>query len=243
MRSCPACGSPRCTDAWLCEACGNRPEAIGGFTSFAPALAAGSAGFREDYFSELAAIESDNFWFLARNELIVWAMRTHLADLGSFLEIGCGTGFVLAGIRDAFPLAALTGSEIFTTGLGFAARRVPSATFLQMDAQAIPFREEFDAVGAFDVLEHIDDDGAVLRQVTQALRPGGRDFVATVPQHPSLWSAQDDHAFHVRRYTATQLRRPGSSAGVRGRADDVVRVVAAADDVRVPFAHQRQRCR
>ena len=67
-------------------------------------------------------------------------------------------------------------------------------------------------IGAFDVLEHIDDDEAVIAEVGKALRPGG-GFLMSVPQHPSLWSPQDEHAFHVRRYTAAELRRKVEAAG------------------------------
>jgi SAM-dependent methyltransferase len=212
VRVCSSCGSARCTEDWVCQDCGTRPAVIDGFNAFAPSLASENSGFREEYFADLAELEARNFWFRARNDLIVWAMRTYFPDTQRFLEIGCGTGFVLSGIRPAFPSAELTGSEIFSAGLGFAARRVPSAQFSQMDARHIPYRDHFDVIGAFDVLEHIEEDVAVIGEVGKALRPGG-GFIMTVPQHPSLWSPQDEHAFHVRRYTSTGLRRRLEAAG------------------------------
>ena len=66
-------------------------------------------------------------------------------------------------------------------------------------------------IGAFDVLEHIEEDTTVMAEVP-AVRPGG-GFMATVPQHPALWSLQDEHAHHVRRYTARGLRRKVEAAG------------------------------
>jgi len=212
VKVCAACGSARIDEAWRCEDCGNRPEVMDGVTAFAPALASTGAGFREDYFADLAAIEAGSFWFRARSALIIWAMRRYVPDLRTFLEIGCGTGFVLSGVRVAFPSVELSGSEIFSAGLAFAAERVPSARFYQMDARNIPFRDEFDAVGAFDVIEHIEEDEAVIAEVARALRPGG-SFLVTVPQHPALWSAQDEHAFHARRYVAGDLRRKLETAG------------------------------
>jgi SAM-dependent methyltransferase len=185
---------------------------IAGFPAFAPELATANEGFREEFFAGLADLEAESWWFRARNDLITWALGSNFPDGDSLLEIGCGTGFVLAGIHAAQPAIQLAGSEIFSAGLAFAAARVPSAAFYQMDARNIPFRDEFDVVGAFDVLEHIDDDVAVIEQVAKALRPGG-GFLATVPQHPALWSAQDVHAAHVRRYTARDLRRKVEAAG------------------------------
>lgn len=212
MKVCVNCGSANCDEQWVCSDCGNRPQRIEGFTAFAPSLAAENEGFQADYFAELAALEPSSFWFRARNRLILWALATYFPDARRIMEIGSGTGYVLGGIRSAFPEAELHGSEIFAAGLAFAADRVPSATLYQMDARHIPFRGHFDVIGAFDVLEHIEDDVAVLEEVARALRPGG-GFIASVPQHPALWSPQDDRAFHVRRYTSRELRRKARAAG------------------------------
>ena len=206
MRVCSACGSPARDDGWTCAACGYAPPTVDGFPSFAPDFAIDHPGFRPEYFAELAGLEGGSFWFRARNELITWALATYFPGVQRLLEIGCGTGFVLSSIRDAFPAAELAGSEVLSAGLAFAANRVPSATFYQMDATSIPFRDHFDVIAAFDVLEHIDDDGAAIDAVARALRPGG-GFLMSVPQHPALWSPQDEAAHHVRRYTSGRLRR------------------------------------
>jgi SAM-dependent methyltransferase len=175
-------------------------------------MALAGGGFKPEYFTDLAALEAGNFWFRARNALIVWALKKYFPRLGSFLEIGCGTGFVLAGVGAAFPGAALHGSEVFSAGLGFAARRVQRAVFMQMDGRSIPYEEEFDVLGAFDVIEHIVEDEVVLAQMRRALKPGG-GLLLTVPQHPWLWSNADEYACHVRRYTARELHSKVEGAG------------------------------
>jgi SAM-dependent methyltransferase len=71
-----------------------------------------------------------------------------------------------------------------------------------------------DVIGAFDVIEHIEDDEAVLRGIHRALRPGG-GLMITVPQHGWLWSSFDEVAHHVRRYSASQLRAKIEIAGFR----------------------------
>ncbi|AOW15450.1 methyltransferase [Hydrogenophaga crassostreae] len=183
-----------------------------GFDAYAAEFANGGGGFKAEYFDELARLESANFWFRARNELILWALRAYMPSVQSFLEVGCGTGFVLSGIAKAHPKIALSGSEIFLDGLSHAKVRVPTAHFMQMDARQVPFRDEFDAIGAFDVLEHIEEDEAVLAQLHCALKPDGV-LLLTVPQHPWLWSASDTHACHVRRYTARELNDKLVAAG------------------------------
>ena len=67
----------------------------------------------------------------------------------------------------------LWGREVFSAGLRLAADRLPGVDLFQMDARQIPFENEFDVIGAFDVLEHIRDDELVLSQMYRAVRQGG----------------------------------------------------------------------
>lgn len=212
MKRCTSCGSVQDAPGFRCPACAHTPEVVDGFLAFAPELAHAGGGYDADLFAQLAPLEEQSFWFRSRNDLILGALRHHSPGLASFLEIGCGTGYVLAGVAAAFPRASLLGSEVFVEGLPFAAARVPSAELVQMDARDIPLRDEVDAVGAFDVLEHIEEDEEVLAQVHQALQPGGL-LVVSVPQHRWLWSPADDRAHHVRRYRARELHTKITGAG------------------------------
>jgi SAM-dependent methyltransferase len=214
MKACLKCKCTFSFDESACPSCGYYPERINGIEAYAPEFANGGGGFKPEYFSELSRLEAENFWFRARNELILWALRTYKLDASTFLEVGCGTGFVLSGIARAFPKLALSGSEIFLAGLSYAAERVPSARLMQMDARRVPFVEEFDAIGAFDVLEHIEEDESVLAQLHSAIKPGGV-LLITVPQHPWLWSASDDHACHVRRYRRAEIEQKVLTAGFK----------------------------
>lgn len=216
MKSCLVCQHTFNDTAWKCPSCGNDPVERGGFVSFAPDLAAQNDGFDPELFKRYAQVEAGNFWFTARNALLQGVMRRYFPNAARILEIGCGTGFVLANIRATYPAAQLNGSDIFTEGLSFAQQRVPSATLFQMDATAIPCREEFDLIGAFDVLEHIEDDAAALAQIHAACKAGG-GVIFTVPQHPALWSRMDEYAHHKRRYTRAELLEKMRHAGFRVR--------------------------
>lgn len=214
MRRCLACGSHDVDEGWSCASCHHSPARVNGFTAFNPALASMSSGFRPEYFQQLSEVEASNFWFTARNQLIIWAIRRYFGQARRFCEIGCGTGYVLHGIASAFPEWNLAATEIYADGLPFAAARVPRASFYQLDARRIPFTEEFDLIGAFDVLEHIEEDEMVLREMYRATVAGG-GLLVTVPQHPFLWSQQDEHACHVRRYRKTEIRQKVEAAGFR----------------------------
>jgi SAM-dependent methyltransferase len=212
VRLCLRCGAAFPGQGWHCPQCGFEPATLAGFPAFAPELAQADAGYDAANFAALAELESRNFWFVSRNRLITWALGRYFPGARRLLEAGCGTGFVLAGIAAARPALDITGSEVATAGLAFAARRVPAARLVQMDARRIPFRDEFDVAGAFDVIEHIEDDRAVLRALRQAVVPGG-GLLLTVPQHPFLWSEFDVRARHVRRYRAGELRARVIEAG------------------------------
>ncbi|HEY9870823.1 MAG TPA: class I SAM-dependent methyltransferase [Candidatus Obscuribacterales bacterium] len=169
-------------------------------------------GYDPKHFSMLAEAEPANFWFRSRNKLILWALQQFAPGARNFLEIGCGTGFVLQAVAARFPQLEIYGSELFAEGLSFAARRVPTARLLELDARDIRFDSRFDAIGMFDVLEHIDDDRLVLEQVFKALTPGGTMFIS-VPQHRFLWGPSDVSCHHYRRYEKQELVSKVQQAG------------------------------
>jgi SAM-dependent methyltransferase len=119
---------------------------------------------------------------------------------------------VLAALQGG--LERVVGTEFHAEGLVFAAQRLPRAELLQMDARRMPFRAEFDVVGAFDVIEHIVEDEDVRRGMHAACRPGGGGMI-TVPQHAWLWSARDEIAQHRRRYARRELFAKLAAAGFR----------------------------
>ena len=147
--------------------------------------------------------------------MILWALAKYFPDAKNFLEIGCGNGFVLAGIRSEHPDIELSGSEIYGRGLHFTAKRVPSAALYQIDATRIPFHDHFDVIGAFDVLEHIRDDERVLKEMHNAVRNKGGGILLSVPQHAFLWSVVDEFSCHFRRYSAQELSTKVEQAGFR----------------------------
>jgi SAM-dependent methyltransferase len=171
------------------------------------------APFDPRHFARLFEIEARSFWFRGRSNLIEWALARHFPRARDILEIGCGTGYVLDRLHRAFPALALHGTELYGEGLEYARERLgDAATLMQADATDLQFRAAFDAVGAFDVIEHIEDDRRVLENVRAALRPGG-GLLVTVPQHPWLWSDTDVAACHVRRYRRAELREKLETAG------------------------------
>jgi len=221
-RLCPSCGAASTIQDseslwpadWECRACGYAPRKIKGVICLEPALDEEPEGFELESFDLLAEIEASHFWFIARNELIQWLVQRYAADARRVLEIGCGTGFALYALRQALPHALIAGSDLHSRGLAIANRRHGAAVeLIQMDARNGGIVGAIDLVGAFDVIEHIADDVAVLREIARMLKPEGI-LIATVPQHPWLWSNSDDLGHHQRRYQLRELARKAAAAGL-----------------------------
>jgi len=171
-----------------------------------------SSPFPRQAFQYLVSAENKHWWFRARNQIIIWIVKSRARCIKDFLEVGCGTGYVISGIAKAIPGLRLEATEYFEDGLIFARQRAPECSFRQLDDTSMKEDNAYDCIGSFDVIEHIDDDEYVLSNFRRALRPGGL-LLLTVPQHPWLWSAADDYAHHVRRYTYSGLRRKVIKAG------------------------------
>jgi SAM-dependent methyltransferase len=204
MKKCLQCASAFSSVDWRCPFCGRQPQTDGGIPVLAPELVNGDGTDAAYPFEALVHAEASHFWFRNRAALIGWAIRTHFPEATSVLEVGCGAGGVLLDIKQTNPGARLTGSELLLPGLRRAQQRLADVELVQMDAHHIPFENEFDVIGAFDVLEHIDDDESVLREMKGALTSSG-GIVITVPQHQWLWSQFDEACGHRRRYTRRDL--------------------------------------
>ena len=85
MKHCLACDAHYSEAQNDCPVCGYRLKIVDGFIAYAPELAQEGGGFDATYFPVLAGLEETNFWFRARNELILWALARY-----------CG-GFRLSG--------------------------------------------------------------------------------------------------------------------------------------------------
>ncbi len=213
MLVCPNCKSRITKPRFACQSCEFEPQHLDGFVAWSPELARNNSGFNPEDFAKLEKVESEYFWFQARINLILWALENYFPAIDSLLEIGCGTGYVLSGIETRFQsLRNLVGSEIYTQGLAFAAKKLDKAELLQMDARKMPYIEEFDVVGAFDALEHILEDELALKNIYSAIKPGG-GCIITVPQHKWLWSETDEQACHQRQYSAEELHTKIKKAG------------------------------
>lgn len=183
-------------------------------------------GFNVENFKELYKYEDSSFWFKARNRLIIYMLKKYFSNVNSFMEIGCGTGYVLKKIAEDFPKSQIYGSELFEEGLKFAKKRIPRAKLIQLNAVDYNEKDIYDVIGAFDVLEHINEDEKVLNNMYNAVKKG---IIITVPQHKFLWSDTDIEACHVRRYTKKELIVKLQEAGFK------IKIISSFVSLLFPF--------
>jgi SAM-dependent methyltransferase len=164
-----------------------------------------AGGYDETLFERLAEAEPRSFWYRARARLIVDTVRRFFPDARELLEVGSGSGGVLRALHEAFPSMRLVGAEPSAQGAAIARERLPAGVeIVERGVDALDYEEEFDVVGTFDVLEHVERDEEALAGLARAARRGG-GVIVLVPQHPRLWSDMDRIAHHVRRYTRRGL--------------------------------------
>jgi len=180
-------------------------QIIDGLKCYAPALVVNNPYYPAADFKWLEKVEGDNFWFKGRQAILRFLYQKYVdqtQDL-KFLEVGCGLGGLLR-MFSAFPNLKLSGADVSLDSLKFIRPTLPQVELAQVDATDLPYQEEFDVIGAFDVIEHIADDQKALVSLARALKKSGLLFI-TVPQHAWLWSQADKLAGHERRYSKQEL--------------------------------------
>jgi|GWRWMinimDraft_16_1066024.scaffolds.fasta_scaffold11043_2 SAM-dependent methyltransferase len=165
-----------------------------------------------DAFALMADAEREHWWFRGRREFIQAAF-SHLAlpPNAHILDAGCGSGGNL-------PLLSRFGS---VHGFEYDDQALEAARALGIGEvcagnlpDGIPFASQpFDAIGLFDVLEHLEKPVESLTALRKRLTPSG-SVVITVPANPWLWGPHDEVHQHFRRYTAASLRAHIAAAGL-----------------------------
>ena len=161
----------------------------------------------------LFELEESHWWHIGRRRIIADFVRDICAQVTDrtprILDVGCGTG---ANVQMLSQFGDAEGVDISPDALAFCHARGLDKVKLGA-AEELPYEDEsFDLVTALDVVEHLDDDVAGLREMRRVLRPGGR-VLLFVPTFMWLWGVQDDISHHRRRYRLPELRRAVIEAG------------------------------
>lgn len=151
-----------------------------------------------DYFGGLRRM---NAYTRARYDIVMECVQTAGAVKGvRLLEIGCGDG-ALCGVLHSRLGAAVTGVDTSDKGLALARhmfeQRGWTGEFRQVGGYGTGFADaSFDVVVCSDVIEHVDDPQAMLREIRRLLVPGGRLVITT----PIRFSEAPQDSMHVQEW-------------------------------------------
>ena len=168
---------------------------------------------KEHTYPIMFRVEQEHWWYTGRRKILAGFVEQICRQVPDrrprILDVGCGTGanlLMLSEYGDA------EGVDISEDALAFCRERGLDKVRLGAGEQ-LPYDDgTFDLVTALDVVEHMDDDLAGLREMRRVLRPGGRALLF-VPTFMFLWGLQDDVSNHRRRYRLPELRRVLEQAG------------------------------
>lgn len=157
---------------------------------------------------EILEESTQSWWYAGREAIIARALKPFMAGKqGKVLDFGAGQGgmqhflsnygnvFAYEKDKDAVAKAATRGYEAVYT-----------------EESEVGQKPLYTLIGAFDVLEHIEDDAAAASMLSGLLLPGGI-LVVSVPAYNFLWSEHDVINHHFRRYTRAGITSLLGSAG------------------------------
>lgn len=174
--------------------------------------------FEPEDIAKLATFEDRHYWHLARRKVLLDALP-RVGPNARLLDIGCGPGTTTTFFNthdrtvdyaDVHPEALDLARALAIHELG--AEGASRLRYLQLDICRDPAPGGYAGVLLLDVIEHLPDDVAALRNVRSGLNSGDH-LVVTVPAFPCLWSRFDEIVRHKRRYTLASARTAIDSAG------------------------------
>lgn len=160
-----------------------------------------------DVYNQIHEQEARHWWNRGMIALCSDQVRRRMLDSISptrrvILDVGCGTGLWTAGLLE---FGRVIGADNARESLDICRER-GLRDIVKCDAESLPIAPAgCDAVTALGVIEHLDDDRALLLEVERVLKPGSCALFLT-SAYKFLWSEHDEAAHHKRRYTRRSLR-------------------------------------
>lgn len=167
-----------------------------------------------DRWFEIASTE--HFWVRRRLQVLQRLAGDLIASAGEIAEIGCGHGLLQRQIEDTYG-REVTGFDLNEYALKQNVSRRGSVVCYDVFQKNLVLRSKFELIFLFDVLEHITKEDSFLEAVLFHLTRKGK-VILNVPAGQWAYSAYDQAAGHVRRYSMTTLRETAARSNLRVHA-------------------------
>ena len=156
------------------------------------------------------SVEDVSFWYRHRNDCIATITKNHISKNELFFDIGGGNGYISIRLQNEGYCTCLLEPDII--GVNNAKKRGVKNLICSSFKDAGIVENSLPNVGIFDVLEHIENDDSFLKDIHTSLKPQGK-LLLTVPAYSFLWSKEDIHDGHFRRYNKNKLNKKLNNAG------------------------------
>lgn len=173
-------------------------------------LTAPEAVSMEDEWFEIANL--DHFWVQWRYAFFESFVGEAELEGKRFFEVGCGHGLMINQIEEEYN-SIVDGCDLNEYALKKINNYKGNLFCYNIYQQDETFKNQYDGLILFDVVEHIDDDVDFLKTALFHLKPGGMVAV-NVPAYQSLYSRYDTVLGHKRRYTKKMLRERFEAVGL-----------------------------
>ncbi len=188
----------------VCVECNKTIEIKEGIYCFNPEVKEDHDDYNADYLNKLYNFEKKHFWFHHRKKIILSYLKKFVPNRNvSILEIGAGTGNIAGEIISSGYKNYSVG-ELHVSGLEYA-KTYGCSKLYQFDVYSSPFKNHFDVICMFDVLEHLTEDEKVLKTLNDMLKPGGL-VILTLPAFNFLWCNIDAVSGHKKRYIREDIK-------------------------------------
>jgi SAM-dependent methyltransferase len=169
-----------------------------------------------DYGQRYRDLFKRHWWWRARSEFIVETLRRLQPRRGwnSILDVGCGDGLFFPRLSEFGDVEGVEPSSALIRPDNPDRQRIH---ICPLDDNFRPGKR-YSLILMLDVLEHLADPAAALRDMLRLLEPSGT-FVATVPAFMSLWTNHDVTNHHYTRYTKRSFAEVARHAGLRIREE------------------------
>jgi SAM-dependent methyltransferase len=165
-----------------------------------------------DYELQTHRAEDRHWWYRGRRTVLNRVIKDlGLPEHARILDAGCGSGRNMVELSRYGTVSAI---ELSPASVALARER-HAGEVVEGSVLEMPYADaSFELAASLDVIEHLEDDVAALRELRRVVAPGGA-LLATVPAYQWLWSGHDEINHHFRRYTRASLARVGEQAGWR----------------------------